>query len=1190
MNLQRLHLAQLQLLKNAQEQEMNVEMAHRVIAPEEYESSSASLVDSAHQRASLGLSQRDYFSTSDSQPPQAHGRFEDSTPLSEDSFHIPNGSASDAMMQAIMSMIGKNSQPGQTGNSTNNTTTTNTTANATSSSSCSSKTNTNSNNSISINNNSNITISNNNISPNPNLSISAIDNSSSLSSNGGGDLGLLSTLSFSNTSSSASNPQQLSNFSSSTPQRFNQPQQQPPPRMGSDFSTYPQFSSSASSAPPFMWINDKKEEGRIDSGGNISSSGSGNSNSGQEYANGESYFNPGIAYSKPLGGLGDSDASGRIDSKRKRTGSNTSFIESANVVEDENSRSRISGVTSLVMDRPADDSRSDYSDSDGSRGSVKSSFIQPQKPFPAYPVFPLAGSGETALARRTLPSKATPEEMEMMKNAEMFRSRVTSQMLKSMNCRGNEEQQMYQMQQQPPSTLPNAPVDSRQNNDDQKGESAPLWANTSTVTAGRDVFLRNWAASLPPRQQTSPQPAPPDQCSDADNTSAAISGTPAQPQEEAASSESTSDMIKRVGEYLEMLQHAADNAANSVSSAPVSLSGSNLNSAAHLLPAFVGHDYSNTAPLPTTGVSSDSARSKSHTTDSTSTISRSTTVSGAAIKPARSSSIQMNQPQTFNNLQSSVHARPISASSSVPKLVDSSRIMDHSSSVDYEPTPATLQSKKRDKEKNSAIPPSDTGTAINSSSSAKKYGASIIQHFVSNPSAYQRLLPHLDDWIVALDPSTKILYASPSSKNILRTEKPLINELFTSFVHPEDVPHIQAAVKEGFATGKSYTIHARIPADSETDRPLQLLELKGRPVFYDPEHDAASAAAAAAAAAGATSIAATAAVAAAAVAAASKESRGKKSDSSNSSRSSSCGSENGSNYGGNSGHTGSTLHSDSEKSLTSTSMADPVRPVPIYILQIGRSCQSKASLAADAVWASQLENLRLRQKLEEELIRQGKDVKGHPLLKDVLQSSDKNSADDAATASMDTVANFLANEEDDDDGAWATEDRDQTSPSSPNIVLSSYESGSGSGSIGGSVEVGDAPVLSADKDEVLIKKRQKSRHVPDNIFCFQCGTTSSPEWRKGPQGPKTLCNACGLAFSKKQRKAEKLKLKNLVSHEEAGLSDQQYLVSPPLPAIRASSVAVEDDASGDSMSFWRQLTGMSEDPPQDSSNGSNGVF
>ena len=451
--------------------------------------------------------------------------------------------------------------------------------------------------------------------------------------------------------------------------------------------------------------------------------------------------------------------------------------------------------------------------------------------------------------------------------------------------------------------------------------------------------------------------------------------------------------------------------------------------------------------------------------------------------------------------------------------------MDHSSSVDYEPTPATLQSKKRDKEKNSAIPPSNTGTAINSSSSAKKYGASIIQHFVSNPSAYHRLLPHLDDWIVALDPSTKILYASPSSKNILRTEKPLINELFTSFVHPEDVPHIQAAVKEGFATGKSYTIHARIPADSETDRPLQLLELKGRPVFYDPEHDAASAAAAAAAAAGATSIAATAAVAAAAVAAASKESRGKKSDSSNSSRSSSCGSENGSNYGGNSGHTGSTLYSDSEKSLTSTSMADPVRPVPIYILQIGRSCQSKASLAADAVWASQLENLRLRQKLEEELIRQGKDVKGHPLLKDVLQSSDKNSADDAATASMDTVANFLANEEDDDDGAWATEDRDQTSPSSPNIVLSSYESGSGSGSIGGSVEVGDAPVLSADKDEVLIKKRvsclliclfvpathliffccskQKSRHVPDNIFCFQCGTTSSPEWRKGPQGPKT---------------------------------------------------------------------------------------
>jgi hypothetical protein len=32
------------------------------------------------------------------------------------------------------------------------------------------------------------------------------------------------------------------------------------------------------------------------------------------------------------------------------------------------------------------------------------------------------------------------------------------------------------------------------------------------------------------------------------------------------------------------------------------------------------------------------------------------------------------------------------------------------------------------------------------------------------------------------------------------------------------------------------------------------------------------------------------------------------------------------------------------------------------------------------------------------------------------------------------------------------------------------------------------------------------------------GTLDSPEWRKGPTGPKTLCNACGLRWAKKEKK------------------------------------------------------------------------
>ncbi|KAJ0420090.1 hypothetical protein BJY00DRAFT_142790 [Aspergillus carlsbadensis] len=36
--------------------------------------------------------------------------------------------------------------------------------------------------------------------------------------------------------------------------------------------------------------------------------------------------------------------------------------------------------------------------------------------------------------------------------------------------------------------------------------------------------------------------------------------------------------------------------------------------------------------------------------------------------------------------------------------------------------------------------------------------------------------------------------------------------------------------------------------------------------------------------------------------------------------------------------------------------------------------------------------------------------------------------------------------------------------------------------------------------------------------CADCGTSDSPEWRKGPDGPKTLCNACGLRWAKREKK------------------------------------------------------------------------
>ncbi|KAF8136525.1 white collar 2 type of transcription factor [Boletus edulis] len=54
-------------------------------------------------------------------------------------------------------------------------------------------------------------------------------------------------------------------------------------------------------------------------------------------------------------------------------------------------------------------------------------------------------------------------------------------------------------------------------------------------------------------------------------------------------------------------------------------------------------------------------------------------------------------------------------------------------------------------------------------------------------------------------------------------------------------------------------------------------------------------------------------------------------------------------------------------------------------------------------------------------------------------------------------------------------------------------------------------------DDTLRRKRMRKAHNVEQYVCVTCGRTDSPEWRKGPQGPKTLCNACGLRWAKEVR-------------------------------------------------------------------------
>ncbi|KAF2839281.1 hypothetical protein M501DRAFT_1016363 [Patellaria atrata CBS 101060] len=68
---------------------------------------------------------------------------------------------------------------------------------------------------------------------------------------------------------------------------------------------------------------------------------------------------------------------------------------------------------------------------------------------------------------------------------------------------------------------------------------------------------------------------------------------------------------------------------------------------------------------------------------------------------------------------------------------------------------------------------------------------------------------------------------------------------------------------------------------------------------------------------------------------------------------------------------------------------------------------------------------------------------------------------------------------------------------------------------------GDAGIaIFVDKDGRREGDKKKKLKVSDEYVCTDCGTLDSPEWRKGPNGPKTLCNACGLRWAKREKKRQ----------------------------------------------------------------------
>ncbi|KAI8991589.1 hypothetical protein BDF20DRAFT_51810 [Mycotypha africana] len=79
------------------------------------------------------------------------------------------------------------------------------------------------------------------------------------------------------------------------------------------------------------------------------------------------------------------------------------------------------------------------------------------------------------------------------------------------------------------------------------------------------------------------------------------------------------------------------------------------------------------------------------------------------------------------------------------------------------------------------------------------------------------------------------------------------------------------------------------------------------------------------------------------------------------------------------------------------------------------------------------------------------------------------------------------------------------------------------------------------------KYRRRSRTNMLGHRCHSCNTTDTPEWRRGPDGARTLCNACGLHYSKLLRKGSLTVQTHNFMIEPSSSAPPHCSSSPPLP-------------------------------------------
>lgn len=104
----------------------------------------------------------------------------------------------------------------------------------------------------------------------------------------------------------------------------------------------------------------------------------------------------------------------------------------------------------------------------------------------------------------------------------------------------------------------------------------------------------------------------------------------------------------------------------------------------------------------------------------------------------------------------------------------------------------------------------------------------------------------------------------------------------------------------------------------------------------------------------------------------------------------------------------------------------------------------------------------------------------------------------------------------------------------------------------GQILMGDAgiPYLTKPEGSFLSKtptatRLTKRKVVARGAGCDECGTFNTPEWRLGPNGPKTLCNACGRKMSFESRIQRQTLMLFIVRYSKAKRKAKAFVKEEP---------------------------------------------